>query len=213
MNDIVQFVESHGCLVLFAVVFVRQIGIPIPGFAFILAAGALSAAGRFPLVAAIAPAAGGCMLADWLWYEAGRRGGDKVLRFVHRFTRDPEFHDRRAKRIFRRFGLPLLLVAKFVPGLDAVAPPLAGTSCASRFSFLAFESVAACLYASFYSGLGYVFSYDLNRAVAYVSHAGRLSLCVAGISICIYLFHRLVQRRRTVRTSRIVPVVSTEPLE
>lgn len=153
------------------------------------------------------------MLADWLWYEAGRHSGDKVLRFIHRFMRDPEFHDRRAKRIFRRYGLPLLLVAKFVPGLDAVAPPLAGTSCANRFLFLAFESVAACLYASFYSGLGYVFSSDLNRAVAYVSHAGKLSLIVAGSGICIYLVHRFLQRRRSVRASRIVPVVSTDPVE
>ena len=63
-----------------------------------------------------------------MWYEAGRRRGDKVLHFIHRLTRDPDYHDRRAKQTFARFGLPILLVAKFIPGLDAVTPPLAGTS-------------------------------------------------------------------------------------
>jgi len=194
MNDIVKLVESQGYFVLFAVVFLRQIGLPMPGFLFLLAAGALAANGKLHLLAAIVLAAGACVLADWLWFEAGRQGGDRVLHFVHRFTRDPEYHDRRAKRIFARYGLPLLLVAKFLPGLDAVAPPLAGTSCTGRIRFLAFEAMGACLYTSVYSGLGYVFSHDLNRAAACVLQAGRFSLVVALIGTCIYLVHGLVQR-------------------
>ena len=87
-------------------------------------------------------------------------------------TRDPDFHDRRAKRTFARYGPALLLVAKFVPGLDAVAPPLAGTLRTSRVRFLALDAVGAALYACVYGGLGYVFSHDLNRAAVYVSRAG-----------------------------------------
>ena len=45
-----------------------------------------------------------------------------------------------------RFGPPILLISKFVPGLDAVAPPLAGTSRTSRARFLAFDvSELACM--------------------------------------------------------------------
>ena len=101
--------------------------------------------------------------------------------------RDPDFHDRNAKRIFARYGLPLLLVAKFVPGLDAVAPPLAGTSRTSRVRFLAFDAVGAGLYACVYGGLGYVFSHDLDRAAAYVSRAGTLLVGLALAGICIYI--------------------------
>ena len=207
MNDIVQFLGRHGYIVLFAAVFLRQVGLPVPGFLFLLAAGALAAAGKLLLVAAIVLGAGACVLADWLWYEAGRIGGDKVLHFMHRFTNDPEFHDLRAKRIFARYGLPLLLVAKFVPGLDAIAPPLAGTSHTGRIRFLAFEAAGAILYAGFYGGLGFVFSRDLNRAAAYALRAGRLSLVVILIGICIYLVHKLIQRNRT---ARIEPTDSSE---
>jgi membrane protein DedA with SNARE-associated domain len=195
MNGIVQFLESHGYSILFAAVFVRQIGLPVPGFLFLVAAGALAAAGKLLLFAAIALALIACVLADWLWYEAGRCGGDKVLHFIHRFTRDPEFHDRRAKAIFARYGLPLLVIAKFVPGLDAIAPPMAGASHTSRLTFLSFEAVGACLYSCVYGGLGYVFSHDLDRALTYVSQARNLLLGLAlagiGISIGVKLLRRL----------------------
>ena len=154
-----------------------------------------------------------CVLADWVWYEAGRRGGDKVLHFMHRFTSDPDFHDRRAKRVFARYGLPLLLVSKFVPGLDAVLPPLAGTSRTSRVRFLVFDAIGAGLYTCVYGGLGYAFSHDLDRAAAYVSRAGTLLVSLALVGVCIYIAHRLVQRHRVVRESRIVPIALVDPIE
>lgn len=174
MNAILQFVLKHGYSVLFGALFAHQIGLPVPGLLFLLAAGALAAAGRLDLVAVLGLAVTASVLGDWPWYEAGRRGGDKVLHFIHRLTPDPDFHDRRAKEIFARYGLPLLLVAKFFPGLDVVTPPLAGTSRTSRLRFLAFDAVGTALYSCTYAGLGYVFSHDLDRAAAYVTQAGRV---------------------------------------
>jgi ABC-type uncharacterized transport system auxiliary subunit len=46
MNDIVQFVLKHGYPILFAALFARQIGLPVPAPLFLLAAGALAAAGK-----------------------------------------------------------------------------------------------------------------------------------------------------------------------
>jgi membrane protein DedA with SNARE-associated domain len=210
MNTIVQFVLDHGYFVLFAALFAHQIGLPVPGPLFLLAAGALAATGKLGLVTAITLAGVACVLADWVWYEAGRRRGDKVLHFIHRLTRDPDAHDRRAKQTFARFGLPLLVLAKFVPGLDAVAPPLAGTSHTSRLRFLACDAVGAAIYSCAYAGLGYVFSHDLNRAAAY---AGRLGTVLAGIAfagLCIYAAGKLVRRYRSMREFRIAP---PDPME
>jgi len=198
MNAIVQFVVKHGYSILFVALFAHQIGLPIPGPLLLLAAGALAAAGKLSLVASIGLAVTACVLADWIWYEAGRRHGDKVLHFIHRLARDPDYHDRRAKEIFTRYGLLLLVLAKFVPGLDAVAPPLAGTSRTSRLRFLAFDIVGAGLYASTYAGLGHVFSHDLNRVAAYAGRAGTLftgGLAFAGLSI--YAGRKLVRRYRS----------------
>ena len=213
MNWIFQFVLRHGYSTLFAVLFAHQIGLPIPGPLLLLSAGALTAAGKMGVFAVLGITVMACVLADWIWYEAGRRGGDNVLHFMHRFTRDPDFHDRRAKRVFARYGLPLLLVAKFVPGLDAVAPPLAGTALTSRLRFLAFDSAGAGLYAFVYGGLGYTFSHDLNRAAMYMARAGRLFLFVALAGISLYLAYSVHRRARCLRDSQLRIVPTIEPVE
>jgi len=199
MNAIVQFVVKHGYSILFAAMFAHQIGLPIPGPLFLLAAGALAASGKLSLLGSLALAVSAAVMADWLWYEAGRRKGDKVLHFIHRLTRDPDAHDRRAKKTFSRYGPSLLVIAKFVPGLDAVVPPLAGTSGTSRLRFLAFETVGVSLYACVYLGLGHIFSHDLDRAAAYVGRAGKLLAGVALAGLLIYACTRKLLRWNCVR--------------
>ncbi len=209
MNAIVQFVLKHGYSILFAALFAHQIGFPLPGPLFLLAAGALAAAGKLGFVASIVLAVTACVLADWVWYEAGRQRGDKVLHFIHRLTRDPDYHDRKAKEMFARYGPPILLLSKFVPGLDAVAPPLAGTSRTSRLRFLAFDAIGAALYSCAYAGLGYVFSHDLDRAAAYAGRAGTVLAGLAFAAISIYAVRKLVQRHRDSRLARIAPADPT----
>ena len=53
MNAIVQFVLKHGYSVLFAALFAHQIGFPVPGPLFLLAAGALARNGNLGIAAAI----------------------------------------------------------------------------------------------------------------------------------------------------------------
>jgi membrane protein DedA with SNARE-associated domain len=206
MNTIVQFVLKHGYSILFAALFAHQVGLPLPGPLFLLAAGALAAAGKLGMVPALGLAVTACVLADWVWYEAGRRRGDKVLHLIHRLARDPDAHDRRAKETFARFGVPLLVLAKFVPGLDAVAPPLAGISRTSRLRFLAFDAVGAGLYSGAYAGLGYVFSHDLDRAAAYAARAGTFLAAVALTALSIYAGCKLIRSHRFIRDSRIVRI-------
>jgi membrane protein DedA with SNARE-associated domain len=214
VNVLVQFVLRHGYALLFAALFAHQIGFPIPGPLILVSAGALAAAGKLGVLAVFGITVLACLLADWIWFEAGRRKGDKVLHFLHRLTtRDPDFHDRRAKRIFARYGPGLLLVAKFVPGLDAVAPPLAAISCTSRARFLALDAAGAALYACVYGGLGYAFRHDLDRAAVYVSRAGKLIVCLALAALCIYVIYKLFQRHRLFRESQVLRVAPVDAVE
>jgi membrane protein DedA with SNARE-associated domain len=212
MNAIVQFIVKHGYSILFATVFAHQVGLPVPAPLFLLAAGALAAAGKLGLVPALGLAVIACVLADWVWYEAGRRRGDKVLHFIHRFARDPDAHNRRAKETFARFGLPLVVLAKFVPGLDAVAPPLAGAARTSRVRFLAFDAVGSGLYSAAYGGLGYIFSHDLDRAAAYASRAGMVCAGLAFAAISIYAACKLVQRCRIASKSLVLRITPVDPI-
>jgi membrane protein DedA with SNARE-associated domain len=196
MNEVVHFVAEHGYPILFAALFAHQLGLPVPGPLFLIAAGALAAAGKMGLVGALVLAVTACVLADWPWYEAGRRRGDVVLHFIHRLTRDPDAHDRRAKATFARYGPPILAIAKFVPGLDAVTPPLAGISRTSRIRFFGFDAVGAGLYSCAYAGLGYVFSHELDRAAAYAGRAGTVLAALLIAVLAIFAGRHLVRRYR-----------------
>ena len=211
MNDIVQVVLKHGYPILFAALFAHQLGLPVPGPLFLLAAGALATAGKLGLLAVLGLAIIASVLGDWPWYEAGRRDGDKVLHFIHRLARDPDAHDRRAKETFARYGPPILVIAKFVPGLDAVTPPLAGTSGTSRLRFLGLDAVGAGLYSGAYAALGYVFSHDLVRVAAYAGRAGTVLAGLALAGILMYTVRKLVRGYRLTRESRIARITPSEP--
>lgn len=199
MSAIFQFVLKYGYALLFGAIFAHQIGVPLPGPLFLVAAGALAANGKLALPAVIVLAVIATVLADWPWYEVGRLKGVKVLHFLHRLTRDPELHDRRAMETFARCGPSILLISKFVPGLDAVAPPLTGISRTSRIRFFTFDVMGAALYSFAYAGLGYVFSHDLNRAATYASRAGSLFIALGVLAVAFYVIRKLFRRSLRMR--------------
>ena len=122
--DALEFLVRHGYVIVFVVVLGEQLGLPLLGAPVLLAAGALSATGRFLPHAALGLAVGACLVGDLVWYQLGRRRGASVLTFLCRISLGPDSCVRRTEDIFARHGARVLLVAKFVPGLNAVAPPL-----------------------------------------------------------------------------------------
>jgi len=214
VGSIVAFVVEHGYYVLFAAIFLHQLGFPIPGPLFLVAAGALAASGKLAIIPALFLSIVACVLADWIWYEAAQRRGDKVLHFIHRLaSRNPDYHDRRAKAIFAKYGVSLLLIAKFVPGLDAVTPPLAGTSRTSRLRFLSFDAIGAGAYSGAYAGLGGLFRDDLDRVAAYVGRAGTFVGSVVFVALFIFAASRFVLWRRYRHDSRVVQTALSEAMQ
>jgi membrane protein DedA with SNARE-associated domain len=212
MSAIFHFVVKHGYSVLFGALFAHQIGLPIPGLLFLLAAGALTAAGKLDFGTVLGLSVFACVLGDWPWYEAGRRRGEQVLHFIHGLTPDPDYHDRRAKETFARYGPALLLLAKFIPGLDAVTPPLAGTSRTSRLRFLLLDAAGAGLYSGAYAGAGYIFRHDLDRAAAFASRAGTLIAALVFGALAIYSARKLVRGRRFKRECRLAQITPADPM-
>lgn len=210
MNAIVQFFVNHGYSVLFASVFARQMCFPVPAILFLLAAGALAGSGRLTLAVAIGLAIIACLLADMAWYEAGRQWGDQILQFVYGLSLDPDAAARRSKKNFVQHGPKTLILAKFVAGLDAAAPPLAGLSGTSRLRFVAFDAVGAALWSGAYAGLGYVFSKDLDRAAAYATRLGSLLALVAFTGLAVNVGPKLVRWLHFMLEFRMVRITPEE---
>lgn len=126
MNEISAFVSQYGGIVLFAIVFAEQIGLPIPAIPVLLAAGALAGAGQMNLGVAILISIVACLAGDVVWYELGRRRGRQALSLLCRISLEPDFCVRRTESFFTRHGIRALILAKFLPGLSTLAPAMAG---------------------------------------------------------------------------------------
>jgi membrane protein DedA with SNARE-associated domain/rhodanese-related sulfurtransferase len=161
-------------------VFANQLCLPVPAVVFLIAAGALSAHGHMcaSLIAVLSVLP--CLAADSLWFWFGRRWGSQSMRLLCRLTPDPRGCAENAHRKFSRYGLWVLFLAKFLPGLDGLLPPLAGAEGVPFPGFLALDAAGSLLWSASYVGLGYVFSNQLDLAVGWVKHFGTaLALAIA----------------------------------
>src|SRR5690349_9880578 len=147
MQHTIEFLIRHGGPVLFAAILLDELGLPMPAVPFLLAAGALIAKQQLNPVLALGVTLLACFIADTTWFYLGRYGGNKVLRLLCRISIEPDSCVRRTRNIFDRWGMKAVLVAKFMPGLSAVVPPMAGSSGVSFIRFLAFDAVGSSLYA------------------------------------------------------------------
>src|SRR3974377_2018518 len=136
MSHTTQFLIDNGLPLVFVAVFVEQMGLPVPAFPWLLAAGALSAAGKFNLPLGLAVTVIACLIADAFWFYLGRLRGNRVLALLCRISLEPDSCVRRTQNVFTKYGLRGLLVAKFVPGMGTVPPPLAGMSKITAGQFL-----------------------------------------------------------------------------
>ncbi len=169
----------------------------------------MAAEGKLNVGVVILLGAIACIIADLIWYQAGRLRGDAVLHFAGRFSFGSESSTARIGNTFSRYDTKTLLVSKFVIGLDALAPPLAGIFGMNLLRFLSFDAVGATCWAAAYCGVGFIFWKQLSTVTTHVEHMGGLLsslvlfLLVVIIARRVLVWYRLFQE---LRLARITPV-------
>ena len=172
MDTMIEFLTQHGTAMLFLVVLAEQIGLPIPVFPMLIAAGALVGTGQMDFGSAVGTAISAGLLGDQLWFELGRRRGRGVLNWLCRISLEPSACVRRTEDFFARHGVRSLVVAKFIPGLSTIAPPLAGIVGLSMPQYLLYNGIGTMLWVGSGIGLGMVFSNQLEQALLVVADLG-----------------------------------------
>ncbi|PWU20909.1 MAG: sulfurtransferase [Verrucomicrobia bacterium] len=206
MSRLTQFLVDYGQPLVFASVLVEQLGLPIPALPVLLAAGALAATGKFNLLLGILLTTLACIIADLLWFYLGRYRGNRVLNFLCKISLEPDSCVRRTQNVFTRYGLRGIAIAKFVPGMSTVAPPLAGMSGLPVSRFLLADGSGSVLYAGILLGLGFVFSKQIDQIGAAISQIGGSALELIGLVAAIFIAYKFWQRRvliKELRTARI----------
>lgn len=210
MNGMVEFLLRHGYLLLFAWVFAEQMGLPLPSAPLLLAAGALAGTGRMNLAMVLALAIGAVGICDAFWYELGRRRGAKVLQWLCRVSLEPDSCVRRTQIRFERNGPWALVVAKFIPGFNAMAPPLAGMSRMLWWRYVLFDGLGILLWSGAYVGTGYIFSGQLERVAARLFFLGRGLFVLLLAVLLFYIGWKYFKRRRFLSKLRIARISPEE---
>jgi membrane protein DedA with SNARE-associated domain len=210
VNDQLQLVLDYGYLILFAFVSAEQIGLPIPAVPVLLGVGALAAAGRMSIGLALGIALAASLPPDLVWYELGRRRGGRVLGFICRLSLEPDACVRSTETLFMRRGAGALLIAKFIPGLSTLAPPLAGIVGIARHRFLLLDLLGATAWAGVWLSLGYAFRDALDTVVATAGRVGNGAVVLAVTALAAWIAAKFVRRRMFFRRHRMARITPEE---
>jgi membrane protein DedA with SNARE-associated domain len=210
MHKTLEFLLHHGYVVLLAWVFAEQIGMPVPSLPLMLAAGALAGTGHLSFFFSLFVCVCAALAADSIWYLLGRYKGIKVLQFLCKISLEPDSCVRRTQGIFSKQGARSLLLAKFLPGLGAVAPPLAGIFHMRPRRFLLFDSCGSLVWAGAYLGLGYIFSGEIERIAEHALRLGSGLLVLLVAILVAYITYKFIARQRFLRELRIGRITPEE---
>ncbi|MBQ4854644.1 DedA family protein/thiosulfate sulfurtransferase GlpE [Rhodanobacter sp. B2A1Ga4] len=209
-HEILALIAQYGVLLVFLNVLVTQLGAPLPAVPTLVVAGALAAHGQVSPVGVLLVTVAACLLSDALWYAAGRRYGGGVMRLLCRISLSPDSCVQRSEIQFQRWRGQVLLIAKFVPGLATVAPPLVGAMGLPLSRFVWFDGLGSLLWGAVAVGLGYAFADQIDDLLAAIADAGTFALGVLLVLLALYVLARWWQRRRLLRTLRMARITVDE---
>ena len=206
MHPLVETVLKYGLPLVFANVFLEQIGLPIPAVPTLIVAGALTVEHDIRMTSVLLVALLACLIADSIWYALGHRMGLGVLKSLCRISLSPDSCVRQTASAFERWGMPSLLVAKFIPGFSTVAPPLAGAIGRSPVAFLVYDAGGSLLWAGGAILLGRVFHRAVDRALAFLTSIGTGAFTLLATALLLFILLKWWQRRRFYRMLRMARI-------
>ena len=210
MQAFLDFLVRHGYLVVFVWVLLAQAGLPLPAMPVLIAAGALAGMGKLDPMAIVLLSVGASLLSDALWFVVGRRRGGSVLRFLCRVSLEPESCVRRTEDAFARRGGVTVVFGKFVPGLNTVAPPLAGMAGMTWPRFLFLDGLGALLWTLAAVVPGFVFSEQLERVADAAALTGTWVLGIVGAIVVLYIAVKFTSRQLLLHRLRVARVTPEE---
>jgi membrane protein DedA with SNARE-associated domain/rhodanese-related sulfurtransferase len=206
MALLLELIGQYGIVFVFACVLIEQAGAPVPAYPALFVAGSLSASGHHSAPAFLAAAVLACLIADGLWYAAGKRYGSRVLRVLCRLSLSPDGCVRQTRSVFERWGAPSLIVAKFIPGFASIATAMAGSTGVSRLAFVVYDAIGAALWAAVGLALGWLFADAVEDVLLVLSEMGRWGLMLLAALLATFVASKAWRRhqfRARLRMDRI----------
>ena len=209
MQDIQLLLEQYGAWLVFGNVLIEQAGLPVPAYPMLIAAGAL--AGTAGWLAPWIAATLACLLADSLWYLAGRRYGSRLLGVVCKLSLSQDSCIRQTQRLYLRVGARAAGV-QVLPGAGALSTVMAGLTGTGLRRFLLYDLVGAMIWAGSALLLGGLFHGVVNDVLDLLANYGAMGLGLLAALLALYIVVRALRRWVLVRKLRVIPRLSVDEL-
>jgi membrane protein DedA with SNARE-associated domain/rhodanese-related sulfurtransferase len=211
VNEIATMHGGRAAWILGVNMLLHEIGVPVPVLptGFLFGAQAMHNVGDFLLLVAAMVVA--MLVANALWFEAGRRYGIRVLQLLCRFSLSADTCVARTEQAFARWGWSSLVVGHFLPGVSPLAPPLAGALGMSRARFVALTLAGGVLFSVTVLGAGYLLRHEIDSALNRLRGLGWDAVIGAAVLIAAYIGWRWW--RRVVARATDIPRISVAELE
>ena len=211
MTDLLSMMARHGYALTFALLFAEAIGLPFPAAIALVAAGAAVAAHTLAGSGVLLAAMIALMIGDTAQFWLGRYSGWALLGLLCRLSMNPETCILRSAESFYKRGKVTLVIAKFIPGINTMAAPLAGSMKMRFGQFARLDFTGALLYSLTYLSVGYLSRDFLAATLSGFHTAGRAMEGLVIAALIAYGVYRGVQFR-WYKKYRIMPRVQVQEL-
>jgi membrane protein DedA with SNARE-associated domain len=211
VNNLFSGIAAHGYLLIFLIALSESIGLPMPAALAFIGGGAAIASNTLSAPIVLAAAFIAMLTGDTLLFILGKHTGWWLLGTLCKISINPESCILRSAESFYKRGRETLLFAKFIPGINTMAPPLAGSMKMRYSQFLRLDAAGIALYVLAYTGLGFLFRDFLatvTRRVQTATHSLEEILLAAAI---VYIAYRIWLYRKN-KVYRVVPRVQVQEL-
>ncbi len=209
--DVIALIVHHGYIVISLFVFAEAIGLPVPASLALVAGGAASASHVLRAPEVLLLAVSTMLVGDTILYVLGSYTGWALLGFLCKVSVNPETCIMKSAESFYKRGRAALLVAKFIPGVNTMAPPLAGSMKMPFWQFLGLDIAGASLYVLAYGTIGYVFRDFIAAITRGFQTAGHVVGIVVAVAAVAFTAYRIWIYRKN-RVFRVVPRVQVTEL-
>lgn len=200
MTELLQFLTEYGYLVLLIWVALDQAALPIPSIPLLIGAGALAGMGQLSLPIVIAVTLLASIPVNMFWFWLGRLRGARVLHLLCILSLEPDYCVRNTENLFRRLGPLSVVIAKFIPGLQLLAPPMSGLTGMSMGRFFWLNALGTVLWGGSFILLGYFTHEILEQVVQQVSEAGAVAGGLIAAVVVLYIGVKTIKRQLFVRS-------------
>ena len=201
---------EYGLWIVALNVFLNQVGLPVPALPTLIVAGAIAGSAQLPLPALFLAAVLACLIADCGWYLVGVRYGIRVLKTLCRISLEPDSCVSQTQTRFERWGVNSIVIAKFIPGLATIAPPMAGAIRIGWLRFVFLSTLAAMLWVGAALFVGILFKSQIQQVVVHLDRIGSIAvLALLGLLVC-YVAYKWWERTRFYKTLRMARISVTE---